>query len=59
MARLATASVSVVDSMAILGADLSRARLRFAIEFLGGVGKKRLKALEKSYADLARPASAD
>ncbi len=54
-----TASVSVVDSMAILGADLSRARLRHAIEFLGGVGKKRLKALEKSYADLARATTAE
>lgn len=47
-----TASVSVIDSMSILGPDLSRARLRHAIEVLGGLGKKRLKALEKAYADL-------
>ena len=44
-----TASVSVVDSMEILGPDISRARLRHAVEVLGGVGKKRLKKLEKRY----------
>ncbi|HUH37347.1 MAG TPA: glutamate--tRNA ligase [Spongiibacteraceae bacterium] len=47
-----TASISVVDSMAILGPELSRARLRHAVDLLGGVGKKRLKALEKEYATL-------
>ncbi len=47
-----TASFSVVDAMHLLGPDLSRARLRHAIEVLGGVGKKRLKKLEKAYADL-------
>jgi glutamyl-tRNA synthetase len=51
-----TASVSVIDSMAILGPDMSRARLRHAIEVLGGVGKKKLKAMEKTYADLGKPA---
>ncbi|MET0379865.1 MAG: glutamate--tRNA ligase [Spongiibacteraceae bacterium] len=50
-----TASVSVIDSMAILGPDMSRARLRHAIEVLGGVGKKKLKAMEKTYADLGKP----
>jgi glutamyl-tRNA synthetase len=44
------ASVSVIDAMAILGSDMSRARLRFAIDVLGGVGKKKLKKLEKAYA---------
>lgn len=44
-----TASISVIDSMVILGPDMSRARLRFAIDVLGGVGKKKLKKLEKSY----------
>jgi len=48
------ASVSVVDSMAIIGPDMSRARLRHAIDVLGGVGKKRLKALEKEYAELGK-----
>ena len=47
-----TASISVIDSMAILGPDMSRARIRHAIEVLGGVGKKKLKKLEKAYASL-------
>jgi len=47
-----TASVSVVDSMAILGPDMSRARIRHAIEKLGGIGKKKLKKIEKSYSQL-------
>jgi glutamyl-tRNA synthetase len=46
------ASISVIDSMAILGPDLSRARIRYAIELLGGVGKKKLKKMEKAYANL-------
>lgn len=48
------ASVSVIDSMAIIGPDMSRARLRHAIDMLGGVSKKRLKVLEKEYAELSR-----
>ena len=32
---------------------MSRARLRHAIEVLGGVSKKQLKKLEKEYAGLA------
>ncbi|MCB1668485.1 MAG: glutamate--tRNA ligase [Porticoccaceae bacterium] len=44
-----TASISVIDSMAILGPDMTRARVRHAVEVLGGVGKKKLKALEKAY----------
>lgn len=47
-----TASFSVVDAMELLGPDLSRSRLRHAIELLGGIGKKRLKRLEKTYAEL-------
>lgn len=47
-----TASISVIDSMSILGSDMTRARVRFAIETLGGVGKKKLKKLEKAYAVL-------
>ena len=47
-----TASISVIDSMAVLGPDLSRARVRNAIEVLGGVGKKKLKKLEKAFAKL-------
>ena len=41
-------SWSVVDSMAILGADISRARLRHAISVLGGLSKKEIKRLEKN-----------
>jgi glutamyl-tRNA synthetase len=38
-----------VDSMEMLGPDMSRARIRHAIEVLGGVSKKALKRLEKDY----------
>jgi glutamyl-tRNA synthetase len=44
-----SASFSVVDSMEILGPDMSRARIRHAIEVLGGVSKKAAKQLEKEY----------
>ena len=42
-------STSVMDSLSILGLDLSRARLRHAITVLGGVSKKLSKSLEKEY----------
>lgn len=42
-------STSVLDAMAIVGSDLTRARLRHAVEVLGGVSKKRGKALEKEF----------
>jgi len=44
---------SIPDSMAILGPDLTRARLRNAIEACGGVSKKAAKRLEKDYAALS------
>jgi glutamyl-tRNA synthetase len=47
------ASISVMDSMVLLGPDMSRARLRSAIQVLGGVGKKKLKKLEKAYQQLS------
>ncbi len=40
-------SVSVLDAMEILGPDLSRFRLRQAVELLGGVSKKENKEWEK------------
>ncbi|MGK0441486.1 MAG: glutamyl-tRNA synthetase [Pseudohongiellaceae bacterium] len=45
------ASISVIDAMAILGPDMSRARLRHALNVLGAgeLGKKKLKKLEKAY----------
>jgi len=45
-------SVSVIESISILGLDLSRARIRHAIEVLGGISKKQAKRLEKEYRDL-------
>ena len=45
-------SWSVVDSMAILGPDMSRARLRHAVNVLGGVSKKEMKRFEKEFRDL-------
>lgn len=53
-----SASFSVMDSMVLLGPDMSRARLRHALDVLGGFGKKALKKLEKSYAELDRGESA-
>ncbi|GAA5446097.1 glutamate--tRNA ligase [Microbulbifer sp. NBRC 101763] len=47
-----TASFSVMEAMVLLGPDLSRARLRQAIDVLGGAGKKVLKRWEKEYAGL-------
>jgi glutamyl-tRNA synthetase len=46
------ASFSVVDAMALLGPDMSRARLRHAIAVLGGVSKKAAKRLEKEFQSL-------
>ena len=46
------ASISVVDAMALLGPDMSRARIRYAINALGGVSKKAAKRLEKEYRTL-------
>lgn len=47
-----SASISVIDSMHMLGSDLTRARVRHAIDVLGGVSKKRMKELEKAYVAL-------
>ncbi|GGX74315.1 glutamate--tRNA ligase [Saccharospirillum salsuginis] len=47
------ASVSVLDAMAILGPDMTRGRIRHAIEVLGGLGKKKLKSLEKEFQQIA------
>ncbi len=45
-------STSVIDSIAVLGIDITRARLRHALAELGGVSKKELKSLEKEFAGL-------
>jgi len=54
-----TASFSVMDAMTLLGPDLSRARLREAVEALGGAGKKVLKRYEKDYATLNKVPSGE
>ncbi len=46
-------SWSVMESMEILGADMTRARLRHGVEVLGGVSKKEGKRLEKEFKSLA------
>lgn len=45
-------STPVMNAMYLIGADMTLQRLRHAIEVLGGVGKKRVKALEKRHAEL-------
>ena len=47
-----TNSFSVMDAMALLGSDMSRARIRHALDTLGGVSKKQLKKYEKEFASL-------
>lgn len=47
-------SVSVLDAMAHLGPDLTRFRLRQALELLGGTSKKEVKAWEKLLAGFAQ-----
>lgn len=46
-------TVSVMDSMAILGPDMSRARLRHAVGVMGSPSKKEAKRWEKEFAALA------
>ncbi len=48
----AEASTPLFRSIAILGLDLVRVRLRHAVEALGGLSAKRVKALEKEYRTL-------
>jgi glutamyl-tRNA synthetase len=45
-------STSVIDAIFIIGLDISRARIRHAIDVLGGVSKKDVKELEKSLREL-------
>jgi len=42
-------SISVIDAMSALGLDLTRARIRHALDVLGGVSKKETKRLEKDF----------
>lgn len=45
-------SPPLFDSMSILGPDMTRARIRHALDTLGGVSKKQTKRLEKDYRQL-------
>ncbi|RKZ10640.1 glutamate--tRNA ligase, partial [Candidatus Fermentibacteria bacterium] len=45
-------STPLFDTMEILGSDISRTRIRYAIEELGDISKKKLKLLEKKYSSL-------
>jgi glutamyl-tRNA synthetase len=45
-------STSVIESIDILKLDITRARLRAAIDILGGVSKKMAKNLEREYRSL-------
>ncbi|HET6472248.1 MAG TPA: glutamate--tRNA ligase [Pseudomonadales bacterium] len=44
-----TVSLPLYDSMIVLGADLTRTRIRNAIDVLGGLSKKQTKQWEKDY----------
>jgi glutamyl-tRNA synthetase len=50
-------SWSVVDAMAQLGPDMSRARLRDALDKLGGFSKKESKLVEKEFQSLQNQAA--
>lgn len=54
-----TSSTPVMNSMYILGADMTLARLRHACETLGGLGKKKLKKLEETNKSLPNFLSAE
>ncbi|MFT5482960.1 MAG: glutamyl-tRNA synthetase [Halieaceae bacterium] len=49
-----SSSFSLFDAMVLLGPDMTRARIRHAIEVLGGVSKKATKKLEKAYEQLPK-----
>ena len=48
-----TVSLPLFQSMEILGPDLVRARIRRAIDVLGGISGKRMKKLRKRFDELA------
>jgi glutamyl-tRNA synthetase len=44
-----SAAPSIMDAMVILGSDMTRARLRHALDLLGGPSKKEAKAWDKEF----------
>ena len=53
------ASTPLFETMAILGLDLTRARLRAAIEAAGGISGKQMKRLQKRYDAFGATGSTD
>ena len=53
-----SATISVLDTMALLGPDMSRARVRHAVDVLGAPGKKKLKKMEKDYQSMLKAIAA-
>ena len=45
-------ALPIFDSLAFLGRDVARIRLRTAIDALGGLSKKELRRLERAYRDV-------
>lgn len=45
-------STPVMNAMFVIGADMTLVRLRHAIDVLGGLGKKKLKKLEKQASEM-------
>lgn len=45
-------AASVIETISVLGLDITRARLRNALDVLGGISKKQAKNLEKEYRQL-------
>jgi len=52
-------SWSVVESMTMLGPDMTRARLRHALNVLEGFSKKESKRVEKEYQALIKEIEAE
>ncbi len=52
-------AISAFDLAVLLGPDRSRARARAGLNVVGGVAKKRLKRLEKSYQEAMRSIDTD
>lgn len=48
-----SSALPLFDSLELLGRDITRDRLNHAVEVLGGLGKKKLKRLDKEFAALA------
>lgn len=51
-------STPMFETLAILGPDMSRARVRHALDAAGGISKKQSKKLEKEYAGLGQTGAA-